>query len=152
MVADATDHYFIADRDIDHSWRHVAGAFYLYPVLMERNKTYQTILVLILALGVWYWFSKNQYLLIAAGVLAVIGLLIPALADMIHWAWMKLAEGLGYVMSRVVLTIIFFVILVPLSFISRLFRKNTMQLKKGGDSYYKQRNFTYTKESMENLW
>ena len=119
---------------------------------MERNKTYQTILVLILALGAWFWFSRKDYILIIAGALAVIALVIPVLADWIHWVWMKLAEGLGYVMSRVVLTIIFFIILVPLSFISRLFRKSTVQLKKDGDSYYKQRNFTYTKESMEKLW
>ena len=105
-----------------------------------------------LALGVWYWFSRNPYLLLAGGILGSIALISPALLQWIHWAWMKLAEGMGYIMSRVVLTIIYFIFLVPISFVSKLFRKDSMQLKKGTDSYYKDRNVTYTKESMENVW
>ena len=65
---------------------------------MNRQKHLETILVLVLALGVIYWFTniKNpvagKYLLLAALILGVIGVFIPVVADKIHWAWMKLAH------------------------------------------------------------
>jgi hypothetical protein len=120
---------------------------------MNRVKVLETILVLVLACGVVYWwFWRNPYMLLAAGILAIIGLFIPWLAEKIHWAWMKLAEGLGYVMSKVILTIVFTVFLVPIASISRLFRKKTVATRKGGATYFKERNYTYTKESIENVW
>lgn len=120
---------------------------------MNRIKVLETILVLVLACGVIYWwFGNNPYFLLAAGIIGIIGLFIPALAEKIHWAWMKLAEGLGYVMSKVILTIVFVVFLVPVAAVSRLFRKKTVAIKQDGTSYFKERNFTYNKESLENVW
>lgn len=120
---------------------------------MNRIKVLETILVLVLACGVIYWwFGKNPYLLLAAAIIGVIGLFIPFVAEKIHWAWMKLAEGMGYVMSKVILTIVFVVFLVPISAVSRLFRKKTVAIKADGKSYFKERNFTYNKESLENVW
>jgi hypothetical protein len=122
---------------------------------MSRVKVLETILVLILALGVVYWwFGRNPYILLAAGIIGVIGLFIPVLAVKIHRAWMKLAEGIGYVMSKVILTIVFVVFLLPVAFLARLFRKGngSVQMKHNSKTYFKERNFTYTKESLENVW
>lgn len=126
---------------------------------MKREKVLETILVLVLALGIIYYFIRNSspqiapWLLLAAAILGFIGLFIPSLARLVHSGWMKLAEGLGFVMSKVLLTIIFAVFVIPLAFLSKLFKKNsTVKLKKGGESYFVERNFTYTKESMENVW
>src|SRR5688572_5671366 len=120
---------------------------------MSRIKVLETILVLVLACGVIYWwFGKNHWFLLAAGIIGVIGLFIPFVAEKIHWAWMKLAEGMGYVMSKVILTIVFVVFLVPISLVSKLFRKRSVAIKQEGNSYFKERNFTYNKESLENVW
>lgn len=120
---------------------------------MNRSKPLETILVLMLACGVIYWwFGKNPYLLLAAGILGFVGLFIPLLAEKIHRAWMKLAEGLGFVMSKLILTIVFIVILVPVAAAARLFRKKTMTMKRSSTTYFKERNFTYNKESLENVW
>lgn len=119
---------------------------------MNRTKVLETILVLVLALGVLFWFTKNPWLLLAAAILGVIGLILPGLAWQIHWGWMKLGEGIGFVMSRVILTLIFFIVLVPVAFLSRLAGKKTITMKPDGKYYFKDRNVTYTKESMENVW
>lgn len=119
----------------------------------EKAKSTETILVLVVALVIFYWFTKQPYLLLAAVILGAIGIFIPFLAGKIHWAWMKLAHVMGYVMSKVILTIVFFVFMYPLSLLSKIFRKtSSVQLKAGGKSYFKERNFTYTKESLENVW
>jgi len=124
----------------------------------ERAKVLETILVLVLALVVFYFIFKNKnpevarYLLIASLVIGGIGILFPWLAEKIHWAWMKLAHGLGYVMSRVILTLIFFIVVLPMSIFQKLAKKNALKLKPNGNTYYKDRSFTYDKESLENVW
>ena len=124
----------------------------------ERAKVLETILVLVLALVVFYFIFKNKnpeagrYLLIASLVIGGIGILFPWLAEKIHWAWMKLAHALGYVMSRVILTLIFFLVVFPMSVFQKLAKKNSIKLKPSGNTYYKDRSFTYDKESLENVW
>jgi hypothetical protein len=119
---------------------------------MARNKVLETMLVLVLALMVFYRTTNNGYLFLLAIIVGAIGLFVPSLAEKIHFAWMKLAEGLGFVTSKIILTIIFFIILVPISFLFKAFGKNNVQMKPGNDSCFKERNFTYTPESLENVW
>ncbi len=95
-----------------------------------RIKALETILVLALALLIWYYLGRDRYVLIAAIVLAGIGAFIPALAEKIHVLWMKLGEALGFISSKVILTLIFFVFLVPLAWIAARFRKPVMKMKR----------------------
>jgi hypothetical protein len=107
---------------------------------MERNKHLETILVLVLAcLVVFVFFHSHKYWF------------IPYLAGKIHWAWMKLAHAMGYVMSKVMLTLVYVLVVVPMGVFSR--KKITMQLKSSGNtSYFRERNYTYKKEDLENVW
>ncbi len=132
---------------------------HLILTLMNRQKHLETILVLVLALGVFYWFSHEKkpelgkYLLLAALVLGLIGLFIPMLADKIHLGWMKLAHVMGWVMSKVILTVVFFVFLFPMAMIVKAMGKSSIKMKSGGSkSYYKERNFLYDKDSLEHVW
>lgn len=154
MVAGTGNYNSITYRNIiGFWWRLCSCSFYLYFVLiMQRQKTLETILVLVGALLVFYFIFDLRLLLKIALVLAAIGIFIPFLAEKIHWAWMKLAHILGYVMSRVLLTLIYFIFVVPLAFFSRLAGKNSVQLKAGQKSYFKDRNFRYDKGSLENVW
>jgi len=117
-----------------------------------RVKALETILVLVLALLILYYLQHRSWLFFAAVAVGLVGLLVPALAEKIHWVWMKLAEGLGFVTSKILMTIIFFVALVPLSWLSKLFRKPAIKLKSDANSFFKIRNFTYTPKSMEDVW
>jgi Saxitoxin biosynthesis operon protein SxtJ len=120
---------------------------------LKREKHLETILVLVFALGIFYWVSPNSILLVVAGILAFIGIFIPILSEKIHWAWMKLAHAIGFVMSKVLLTLVYLLILLPLAFLSKAFGKKTdIRLKPGFGSNFVDRNFTYTKDSMENTW
>jgi hypothetical protein len=155
MVVAAAYHHPVIDRYTDHPWWHLPGPLYIHLILinMNRKKVLETILVLVLTCGaIYWWVGKNPYLLFAAGILGLIGLFIPFLAEKIHWGWMKLAEGLGYITSKLVLIVVFIFVLVPVATVSKLFRKKTMATKHQGQSYFTERNFTYNKESLENPW
>lgn len=117
-----------------------------------RLKALETILILVLALLVWYHFNPNRYVLLAAIVLAAIGAFIPGLAEAIHKLWMKLGEALGFISGKVILTLIFFVFLVPLAWIAARLRKPVIKMKNRESSVFRNRNFTYTAKSMEDMW
>lgn len=126
---------------------------------MKREKILETILVLVIALGAGYWFTRESsptlayWLFMLAAVLGIIGLFIPSLARLIHTGWMKLAESMGFIMSKVLLTLVFALVVLPMAFLSRVLgKRNVVKLKKGAPSYFVERNYTYTKESMENVW
>ncbi|HYF29755.1 MAG TPA: hypothetical protein VD993_01405 [Chitinophagaceae bacterium] len=116
----------------------------------NRIKHLETVLVIVLGLLVFYWIFETRYLLWAAFGVGFIGVFIPYLAAKLHWAWMKLAHGMGFVMSKVMLTLVYTLVVIPMGFFSR--KKITMQLKSGPGSYFRERNYTYKKEDLENVW
>jgi len=119
---------------------------------MRWSKSKETLLVLVLAVLVWYRVSRHAFLLWVAGGLVLIGLFLPVLADGIHRVWMKLAELLGGITSRVLLTVIFFIVFVPLGLISRLLGKNDLLVPPTGRSFFKVKDHLYTREDLENPW
>ena len=54
-------------------------------------------------------------------VFASIALILPIILKPFHWLWMKIGIVLGWINTRIILTIIFFVVLFPIGLIMRLF-------------------------------
>ncbi len=98
-------------------------------------------------------FELNVLIYIAT-VVSMGSVLIPPLGHLINWLWMKLAFGLGWVNSRVLLSLIYYVFLFPIALVSRIFKKDSLLLKKDPKSttYFECRDHTYTKEDLENIW
>ena len=109
-------------------------------------------MVLVLALLVWYRGSRHVTLLYVAGALMLTGLLLPPVSRAIHWAWMKLSTVLGMITSTVILTIVFFVVIVPLGVFSRLLRKNELIVDPSASSFFFERDHTFTKTDLEQPW
>jgi len=131
------------------------GPLYLHFILMNkpgRYKELETILVLVLASVALYWHYKNPLFLLIALITGLTGLFVPAAGSVIHWLWMKLAEGLGFVMNKIILTVIFVFIVIPLGWLSGKTGRSSVKLKAGGATYFRERNHVFTKEDMENPW
>lgn len=122
----------------------------------NREKELETILVLCVALVVFYFLTKQQhiYLLKLSLVLGVIGMFSKYLTSKISWAWLKFGEMIGAVMSKIILSIVFFGFLFPIAILSRIFssNRNALQLKKTGSSYYFIRNHKYEAKDLKNVW
>lgn len=119
-----------------------------------KAKQKETMLTLCVTFVVWHLFSKSHptWMLYIGVALGLTGMFSDYLSGKIHWAWMKLAEGMGWVMSKVILSIVFFLFLFPIALLSRLFGKNSMQLGKKTDTYYHVRNHTYTDKDLDEVW
>ena len=119
---------------------------------MKREKSLETLLVLTGALILFFWIFNKKIFLSVALALVLIGAFSPYLTDKISKLWMKLSEILGNVMSKVILSAIFFVFLIPLAWIRKMLGKENLLLKKKNNSYYKNRNHTYSGKDLENMW
>src|SRR5882757_7994339 len=115
---------------------------------MEKSKKTETLLVIVLGCVALYLAKRWSIILVAALVIGLAGLLVPAARDGVYWGWMKLSEGLGWVSGKVILTVMYFLVLVPLAFFARRRGKIGMRMKAGGDSYFKERDHTYVKEDL----
>lgn len=87
------------------------------------------ILGLLGLLALWKHHSSRAQACLAAAMLA------PVLAYLAYpaWirffrAWTKFAEVLGWVMTRIILTLFFYALLTPYGLVARLFRKDPLDL------------------------
>lgn len=119
---------------------------------MKKEKSLETFLVLAGALIVLFWFFNKKIFLLLAIILICIGIVSPYLTEKISWLWLKLSQAIGFVMSRVILTVVFFVFLLPLAIAYRIFVKDALSLKKKNKTYYSERNHLYTNKDLENMW
>ena len=66
---------------------------------------------------------------IVAGVLGAWGLVAPGTLGPVYRTWMRFGLVMGWVMSRVVLSIVFFLLVTPIGFIMRLTSHDPMRIK-----------------------
>lgn len=97
------------------------------------------------------WYLDFLWLNLFASILGLVGILRQSWAEKIVAAWLFVGEKIGWVNSRIILSIIFFLMLTPLAFLYRLTKKNHLQLKKieNGGSYFIERNKSFVKEDFE---
>lgn len=113
----------------------------------------KTILTITLGFLVVYMIGKFQWALWTALVIGISGLFSGSLARLIEKAWMKLALILSYIVPNILMAVIFYAFLFPLSLLSKLFRKkDPMRLRQTGPSMYTERTKTYSKADLENMW
>ncbi|MEE9449454.1 MAG: SxtJ family membrane protein, partial [Ignavibacteriaceae bacterium] len=78
-----------------------------------------------------FLFDKPAYLYfgIIGGALILTGLIIPNALKSLNKVWMTLALLLGWFTSKVILTILFYIVLTPIGFIAKIFGKRFLSLK-----------------------
>jgi hypothetical protein len=114
----------------------------------------KTVLIITVGFLVLYFFSKKDVFLYIAMGAGLLGSVSDYLADKIDWLWTKLGWLLSLIVPNIIMTIIFYVILTPTAFLSRLFGKSDpMDLKNTQSSLFKEKKeTTFSKESFEKPW
>ena len=84
-------------------------------------------MLVFLILGLWplkNGENLNFYFLIISIIFLILGLLNSKLLSPLNKAWIKFGEILGLIIAPIVMGIVYFVILTPVSLIVRLFGKD----------------------------
>ncbi len=82
--------------------------------------------------------ERSYWLAGIAIILLLMGLPFPQLIRPLHTFWMGLALFIGYFMSRLLLSLLFFIVISPISIIMRVLRKDILKQKidKSKNSYW----------------
>ncbi len=80
-------------------------------------------------LVVWRKGIFPEFILGLAVFFLSAGFLFPIILKPFQKAWMALACVLGWVMSRIILTVVFVVVITPIGFLTRLLGKDFMNRK-----------------------
>lgn len=90
--------------------------------------------------GVLFWKGKFAWVYLASlsSVFLLPALIYPRLLSPVEYYWMAFAEKLGEIMTRVILTLLFFLVVTPLGLCIRLFGKDLLGIKidKDAESYW----------------
>lgn len=86
----------------------------------------------ITALGVWKHWSQPAVITLGslAAFLLVFGLIAPALLRLPHRLWMTFALALGWCMSRLILSILFVLAVIPVAMLGRVMRLPFIQIRR----------------------
>jgi len=90
-------------------------------------------------------FIRHKYSVIPASVISVTFLILaftlPALLKPIYILWMRLAFILGWINTRLILFIIFYLVFTPIGLVMRLFRIDLLDRKidKNKESYWRKK-------------
>jgi len=91
-----------------------------------------------------FWRGRAHYVYFAylAAAFILAGLIVPRILKPVRKGWMTAAAGMGWVMTRVILTVLFFGVFTPIGFIARLAGKKFLQLaiEPPSESYWVKRD------------
>ena len=109
--------------------------------LRSFGYTIGIILLFISAILFYYGNYFHKDLAIIATIFIGMGVVAPVFLKPIYLIWMTFAVVLGWIMTKIILSIVFYIIITPISFMTRLFGEDFLSLKKiKNDSYWNNRN------------
>ena len=89
-------------------------------------------IILMIIAGLLLWKEKESFqLFITIGVvLCILGIVLPVILKPIYMIWMIFATILGWIMTRVILSSLFYMVIAPIGLIARLVGKQFLELRR----------------------
>lgn len=112
---------------------------------------------LLLIAGFLFWKERPgfPYFAYIGGGFALLGLIVPILLKPIYKVWMSFAVVMGFIMTRVILTILYFGMFTPIALIAKLLGKDLLDERwnKNATTYWVKRPVTtFDPKSAENMF
>ena len=108
-----------------------------------RNFSITLSIILMIIGAILFWKKNTDYsvFMIIGVFLLSSGILIPIILKPIYYVWMIISNILGWIMTHLVLSLLFYLIFTPIGLTVRLFGKQFLELKwdKSQNSYWKKR-------------
>ena len=99
----------------------------------SSNRSFGILFFLVfLGFGLWPLtkeMSPNIYLIIISVIFLFLGLLNSKLLSPLNNLWIKFGEILGKVIAPIVMAVVYFLILTPISLLVRIFGKDLIEMK-----------------------
>ncbi len=119
---------------------------------MNKEKVNETILTITVGFIVLHLIFKHNALLYIASGIGICGIVSAYLSEKISILWYKLAEILGYFIPTILLSLVFFLFLYPISLLARLSKKDHLMLTNKYESYFISREKKTEKSDFDKTW
>lgn len=119
---------------------------------MTKDQSRDTGMAMVLLALLVYLKTHREGLLYAAMILHVVNMIWPRVYAPLAVLWLGLSHLLGTVMSKILLSILFFGLVTPIGVLRRLFGKDSLKLrefKAGEDSVMLTRNHLFAGRDIE---
>lgn len=119
---------------------------------MTKDQYRDTGMAMVLILLLLALLFEREGYLIGAVCLHVLNMIAPQAYRPVAVVWLGLAHLLGAVMSRVILTAVYLVVVTPIGLVRRMMGIDSLRLKqfgKSGDSVMHERNHTFSPEDIQ---
>ena len=124
----------------------------IFPSAMTRDQCKDTGMALVLVLLLLFLWRGNRSYVAWAIAVHLVNMTAPQLFRPAAIVWFGLSHVMGTIVSRVLLTAIFFVVVTPIALVRQMIGADPMQLrgfKKSKQSVMKVRNHTFTAKDVE---
>ncbi|MBA7631971.1 hypothetical protein ES703_39511 [subsurface metagenome] len=118
----------------------------------DKNKVPETHLVISTGFLIIFLVTGRMLFIYLAAAIGLTGIFIKPLAAIITKGWFGLAMILSKISSTIIMTIVYYLILVPIATIYKLSHKRMLDLKNPGTSLWHTRNHQYQKKDLDNVW
>ncbi len=101
-------------------------------MISELRKFGITLGVVFGLLALVFWLRGRAcflYIFILSALFLICALCAPRLLKHVHKVWMTFGMSVGWVMTRVILSILFYLVVTPTGLIARLFGKDFLDIK-----------------------
>ena len=99
----------------------------------SSNRSFGVLFFLVfLVVGFWPMLNNetpNYYLILFSLIFLILGLVNSKILSPLNMGWIKLGEILGKIIAPIVMAIVYFLILTPISLLVRLFGKDLIGMK-----------------------
>jgi hypothetical protein len=119
----------------------------------KLNQAKDTGLALVLILLIIENIKRPHWLLVLAMVVLVLTMTWPVIFKPLSIVWFRFSHILGNVVSKVILTLVFFVVVTPIGLIRKILGADPMKRflwKRSNESVLIEKNHPYTKEDIIN--
>jgi hypothetical protein len=119
----------------------------------DEGKIYQSILVIVVGFVILSLIFKIKILLTIGLMVGILSLASKTVAGWINYGWYKIAEWFGWINSKILITLVYYLVLVPISALSKLKHKDVLKRnRREVGTYYSDRDHLYVPKDFENLW
>lgn len=106
--------------------------------------------IILITIGCFLLFKEHiltQNFIIIGSLFLIVGFLLPLILKPIYLIWMTFAVILGWFMTRVILSFLFYILMTPIGLIGRIVGKDFIDTKnnKEKSSYWNLRNREFEK-------
>ena|GEM_PF-467872 len=133
-----------------HSSIHYSNQMFTMNLKSEPTKT---VLVVTVGFILVYVLTKWQLAINISIIVGIIGLISNSASKIIHFLWLKMTWVLSLIVPNILLSLVYFLVLVPLAYFYRMFgEQNQLTMNNTEQSLFKESRSDFSNDSFKKMW